>query len=101
MLKTLQKRKSEGFTIIEVLVVLAIAGLIMVVVFLAVPALQRVAEVVGGEVPHRRPEVHAIEQIERFCPEFERLRPRHAEPLEEREIDIPLVVAAQDAAFGR
>jgi len=41
MLKTLQKRKSEGFTIIEVLVVLAIAGLIMVVVFLAVPALQR------------------------------------------------------------
>ena len=33
--------RSEGFTIIEVLVVLAIAGLIMVVVFLAVPALQR------------------------------------------------------------
>ena len=31
----------SGFTIIEVLVVLAIAGLIMVVVFLAVPALQR------------------------------------------------------------
>jgi len=41
MLQTLQKRKSEGFTIIEVLIVLAIAGLIMVVVFLAVPALQR------------------------------------------------------------
>ena len=41
MLKQLQKRKSEGFTIIEVLVVLAIAGLIMVVVFLAVPALNR------------------------------------------------------------
>lgn len=42
MLKQLQKRKSaEGFTIIEVLIVLAIAGLIMVVVFLAVPALQR------------------------------------------------------------
>lgn len=40
MLKQLQKR-SEGFTIIEVLIVLAIAGLIMVVVFLAVPALQR------------------------------------------------------------
>lgn len=40
MLKNLQKRK-EGFTIIEVLIVLAIAGLIMLVVFLAVPALQR------------------------------------------------------------
>lgn len=52
MLKQLQKRKEsdaksisglrqQGFTIIEVLIVLAIAGLIMVVVFLAVPALQR------------------------------------------------------------
>ncbi len=40
MLKKLQQRK-EGFTIIEVLIVLAIAGLIMLVVFLAVPALQR------------------------------------------------------------
>ena len=43
MLKTVQKRKSEGFTIIEVLIVLAIAGLIMVIVFLAVPALHRSA----------------------------------------------------------
>lgn len=41
MLKQFQKRKEAGFTIIEVLIVLAIAGLIMVVVFLAVPALQR------------------------------------------------------------
>lgn len=42
MLKQLQKAKDQkGFTIIEVLIVLAIAGLIMVVVFLAVPALQR------------------------------------------------------------
>ncbi|MDB5166056.1 MAG: hypothetical protein JWM37_128 [Candidatus Saccharibacteria bacterium] len=40
MLKQLQKR-NEGFTIIEVLIVLAIAGLIMVVVFIAVPNLQR------------------------------------------------------------
>ena len=38
---TIQKRKQEGFTIIEVLIVLAIAGLIMLIVFLAVPALQR------------------------------------------------------------
>ena len=32
---------TKGFTIIEVLIVLAIAGLIMSIVFLAVPALQR------------------------------------------------------------
>jgi len=42
MQKQLHKLKDQkGFTIIEVLIVLAIAGLIMVVVFLAVPALQR------------------------------------------------------------
>src|SRR3990167_4414895 len=35
------RQASKGFTIIEVLIVLAIAGLIMVIVFLAVPALQR------------------------------------------------------------
>ncbi len=40
MLRKIRKL-SQGFTIIEVLIVLAIAGLIMVVVFLAVPALQR------------------------------------------------------------
>lgn len=40
-MSNLHKRKSEGFTIIEVLIVLAIAGLIMLIVFLAVPALQR------------------------------------------------------------
>ncbi len=41
MLQKLQKRKDAGFTIIEVLIVLAIAGLILLIVFLAVPALQR------------------------------------------------------------
>lgn len=40
MLRKLSKRR-EGFTIIEVMIVLAIAGVIMLVVFLAVPALQR------------------------------------------------------------
>lgn len=40
MLGKLQ-RDEKGFTIIEVLIVLAIAGLIMLIVFLAVPALQR------------------------------------------------------------
>lgn len=40
MLKKFNKNQS-GFTIIEVLIVLAIAGLIMLVVFLAVPTLQR------------------------------------------------------------
>lgn len=41
MLRTIQNKRDEGFTIIEVLIVLAIAGLIMLIVFLAVPALQR------------------------------------------------------------
>lgn len=42
MLSKLHKsKKAQGFTIIEVLIVLAIAGLILLVVFLAVPALQR------------------------------------------------------------
>lgn len=35
------QKDQKGFTIIEVLIVLAIAGLIMLIVFLAVPALQR------------------------------------------------------------
>lgn len=39
--KTGQPKSNKGFTIIEVLIVLAIAGLILLVVFLAVPALQR------------------------------------------------------------
>lgn len=41
MLSKLKKSKSEGFTIIEVMIVLAIAGLILLIVLLAVPALQR------------------------------------------------------------
>jgi prepilin-type N-terminal cleavage/methylation domain-containing protein len=45
MLSKLKRTKSEksnqGFTIIEVMIVLAIAGLILLIVFLAVPALQR------------------------------------------------------------
>jgi prepilin-type N-terminal cleavage/methylation domain-containing protein len=42
-LKKMQAEKSseKGFTIIEVMIVLAIAGLIILIVFLAVPALQR------------------------------------------------------------
>jgi prepilin-type N-terminal cleavage/methylation domain-containing protein len=37
----LDHRRNRGFTIIEVMIVLAIAGLIMLIVFLAVPGLQR------------------------------------------------------------
>lgn len=37
----LLKKNRSGFTIIEVMIVLAIAGVIMLAVFLAVPALQR------------------------------------------------------------
>jgi prepilin-type N-terminal cleavage/methylation domain-containing protein len=36
-----KNRQQHGFTIIEVMIVLAIAGLILLIVFLAVPALQR------------------------------------------------------------
>jgi prepilin-type N-terminal cleavage/methylation domain-containing protein len=43
MLSKMKKPNQEGFTIIEVLIVLAIAGLILLIVFLAVPALQRSA----------------------------------------------------------
>ncbi len=38
---TKSTKSGAGFTIIEVLIVLAIAGLILLIVFLAVPALQR------------------------------------------------------------
>ncbi len=41
MKNLISKKRSEGFTIIEVMIVLAIAGLIMVIVFIAVPQLQR------------------------------------------------------------
>ena len=43
MLRKLQnlKKKDQGFTIVEVMIVLAIAGLIILIVLLAVPALQR------------------------------------------------------------
>jgi prepilin-type N-terminal cleavage/methylation domain-containing protein len=40
-MRKLNRKSSEGFTIIEVMIVLAIAGLIMLIVFMAVPALQR------------------------------------------------------------
>ncbi|HET8991433.1 MAG TPA: prepilin-type N-terminal cleavage/methylation domain-containing protein [Candidatus Saccharimonadales bacterium] len=43
MLKRIKKTNSEGFTIIEVMIVLAIAALILLIVLLAVPALQRSA----------------------------------------------------------
>lgn len=40
-MKINKQPNQKGFTIIEVLIVLAIAGLILLIVFLAVPALQR------------------------------------------------------------
>lgn len=40
-MNTTKKQQSEGFTIIEVVLVLAIAALIMLMVFIALPALQR------------------------------------------------------------
>lgn len=41
MARKLKRSDSRGFTIIEVLIVLAIAALIMLIIFLAVPALNR------------------------------------------------------------
>jgi len=41
MLSKLKNSKGQGFTIIEVMIVLAVAGLILLIVLLAVPALQR------------------------------------------------------------
>jgi prepilin-type N-terminal cleavage/methylation domain-containing protein len=41
MKKSYKQKRDQGFTIIEVLIVLAIAALILLIVFLAVPALQR------------------------------------------------------------
>ena len=40
-MKTLMNKDKNGFTIIEVVLVLAIAGLIFLMVFIALPALQR------------------------------------------------------------
>src|SRR3989344_3849353 len=40
-MKNLLRSSSRGFTIIEILIVLAIAGLILTIVFIAVPQLQR------------------------------------------------------------
>jgi prepilin-type N-terminal cleavage/methylation domain-containing protein len=49
------RRSQDGFTIIEVLIVLAIAGLIMLLVFLALPQLQR-----NGHNSQRKNDVSAI-----------------------------------------
>ncbi len=48
-------KPKNGFTIIEIMIVLAIAGLIMLIVFLAVPALQR-----SGRNTQRRSDVGQI-----------------------------------------
>lgn len=41
MSKQQLRKKTEGFTIIEILIVLAIAGLILLIVFLAIPQIRR------------------------------------------------------------
>lgn len=57
MLNNIKNRTKDqkGFTIIEVLIVLAIAGLILLIVFLAIPALQR-----NSRNTQRRTDVSAL-----------------------------------------
>lgn len=70
------QNREKGFTIIEVLIVLAIAGLIILIVFLAVPALQRTsrntqrsndASAVGGAVneclSNRNGQIDSCDQV--------------------------------------
>ena len=49
-------RQESGFTIVEVMIVLAIAGLILAIVFIAVPALQR-----NARDTQRRADISAIQ----------------------------------------
>jgi prepilin-type N-terminal cleavage/methylation domain-containing protein len=51
------KKIERGFTIVEIMIVLAIAGLILLIVFEAVPALER-----GGRNSQRKQDVAAILQ---------------------------------------
>lgn len=55
MLKNFKKNHQTGFTIIEVLIVLSIAGLIMVALFTAVPSLRR-----SSRNTQRRADVSAV-----------------------------------------
>jgi prepilin-type N-terminal cleavage/methylation domain-containing protein len=48
----LKKKPNSGFTIIEVVIVLAIVGLIMVIVFIAVPSHSFIYTYSGNDVEH-------------------------------------------------
>lgn len=62
-MNTQQKNKENGFTIIEVVLVLAIAGLIFLMVFIALPALQR-----GQRDTQRRDDVSKfISQLQQYA----------------------------------
>ena len=53
MLKSIKKNK-DGFTIIEVLIVLAIAALILVIVFLAVQHCRNQLGILSAELMYRQ-----------------------------------------------
>jgi len=58
-----QQQKEKGFTIIEVVLVLAIAGLIFLMVFIALPALQR-----GQRDTQRRDDVSKfVSQLQQYA----------------------------------
>ena len=45
----------------------------------------------------RRCEIDRVQQVERFGPQLDRFPTGHPEPLEQRRVDVPLMVRAQDA----
>src|SRR5687767_579789 len=50
----------------------------------------------GVDVAARVGEIHRVEEVERLGTKFERRRSIHAESLEDRKIDVPLIVTTQN-----
>lgn len=107
-MKSKLKQNQKGFTIIEVLIVLAIAGLIMVIVFLAVPALQRnsrntqrtndaslISSAIGECMANRNGQVSSCSSLEDLPLDTERLS-----QLTTVEAGTGFPGDAQSAAFG-
>jgi prepilin-type N-terminal cleavage/methylation domain-containing protein len=90
-------KKQSGFTIIEVMIVLAIAGLIMMIVFLAVPALRR-----NSRNTQRRSDVaNTLSAIAEFTTNKKGIPPKDAAELATAVTNTKLgVYAAADIKFN-